>query len=86
MEGHLHEEMVLHERAEAEAWKATEELREAKEVADAANAARVSAKSDVDTLRVAVVNMRRELEEVRASEGALCLECQLLTALASEVA
>ena len=50
---------MLRERAEAEARKAAEDLREAKEVADAANEARVSTESDVDTLRVAVVNMRR---------------------------
>ena len=85
-EGHLEEEMVLHERAEAEARKAAEDLREVKEVADATNATRVSIESDVDTLREVVVNMRRELEEVQASEGALRLECQQLTILASKVA
>ena len=68
-EGRLLEEMVIRERAEAEAWKAAEDLREAKEVADAANAAHVSVESDADTLRAAVVDIRRELEEVRASEG-----------------
>ena len=68
--------MALREHAEAEARKAAEDLREAKEFADAANTARVSAEGDVDTLRVAVVNMQRELEEARVSEGALRLECQ----------
>ena len=61
--------MVLREREEAEARKATKDLRGPKEVADAANAARVSTESNVDTLRAAVVNMQRELEKVRASEG-----------------
>ena len=67
--------MEVHDRAEAEVRKAAQDLREAREFADAANAARVSTEGDVDTLRVAVGNMQRELEEARASKGALCLEC-----------
>ena len=73
------EEMVLHEREEA---KATEDLREAREFADAANIACVSAKGDVDTLRAVMGNMQRELEEAQASEEAPRSECQHLMVLA----
>ena len=86
MEGRLHEEMVLRERAEAEVRKAAEDLQEAREFADAANTARVSIEGDVDALRTAVGNMQRELEEARTSEGALCSKCQQLMVLALEVA
>ena len=69
-----------------QARKAAEDLWEVREVADVANAARVSAEGDADTLRASVVNMQRELEEARASKGALCSQCQQLTVLVSDVA
>ena len=57
-EGRIREEMALRECAESEVRKAAKDFQEAREVADAANAAHVSAESNVDTLRAAVVNMR----------------------------
>ena len=60
-EGLWREEALKREHVEAEAQKATEDLQEAREFADAANAARVSAEGDVEILR--------------ASEAALHSEC-----------
>ena len=77
---------MLRECAEAKARKAAEDLQEAREFADLANAALVSAEGDVNTLQAAVGNMQRELEQARASKGALRSECQQLTVLALEVA
>ena len=51
-----------------------------------ANAACVLAEGDVETLRAAVGEVRRELKEAQASEVALRSECQQLAALASKVA
>ena len=70
-EGRLQEEMALRERAEVEAQKAAEHLREVREFADAANATRVSTEGDVDTLWAVVDNVQQEQEEARVSEGAL---------------
>ena len=72
MEGRLQEEMLLRETeeglrreealkrecAEAEAQKNAEDLEEAREFVDAANAAWVSMKGDVETLRAAVGEVR----------------------------
>ena len=85
-EGLRREEALKRERAEAEAWKVAEDLWQAREFTDVANAARVSAEGDAETLRVTVGEVRRELEEAQASEEALRLECQRLAALVSEVA
>ena len=63
------------EGAEAEAQKAIEDLWEARESADAANTARVSAEGDVETLQAAMGEVEQELKEFQLSEVALHSEC-----------
>ena len=75
-EGLRREEALKQERMEAKAWKEAKDLQEAREFTDAANAARVSIEGDVETLRAAVGEVRRELKEAWASEVALRSKCQ----------